>query len=946
MKKACLLWALLVPMGLAKTTFAGWPAAPPPAPLPKLAQPLVLDGDPSEWAGAGCACMRYEEWIGKIQPPHKWRGPADAGMEVYYAWNDEGLCLAAVVADDDVRISSDGKLLGERDCVRFHVDGRLNQEFMMSRYTAGAYSLVVRPPTETTPVTVAVEQPAKARAEGIKVAGRRTPAGYTVELLVPWSAFPGLVPKPAAELALKFHLSDSDSPDGETNQPLTMSFQVARDILGGLPRAIRCALSDRPRTDPMAQLEPMVQVNVISVSSTTEPLPITVEVGALLAQRVGSFHISATDSCGNPVMNTTVKAAPLPAPWNWSVGARYDWTPDANSEGNYKITIIPTDLDGNPLGTVIRRALFPGHFVEKAIASLRDANLPALSQTDPCKAAAYLGVASCVERFKFFVERQNTSDAGCTLRETQARLDLLDDGRLEPKNRGLLDLLALAANPEAQVVVEFTGHGSDSAQVMFHWGSVLIALADVQEHASDRDAKSALEQRVDGLWADSYDATTVDGLPGRIRHRRFDSERLATSDFDPGREVLLLYQKDAARYACAVNVNHIAHTQVNAAVILPDCPEPVRQAVKRWAKKARVPILPFGKATGKERLLVAGNVRSGEVAAAIGATQIMAMCLVEGITELQVADGNRLITVITPDEQVARQVVRLVVARNPVKPEDVEAIRQQLTKSVTPDTVAAPLPEGMAMFCGDLHTHTCYSDGLPSPTGLVLQAMHCFLDFTAVTDHYTIEGAKLARKLVGQYGIDFPVIVGEEITTGSWHMNAYPLGEAISSKLSPYDTIKTAHSQGAAVQWNHPGWPASEWALTHMRSPFQESGLDAWEHIPASYDERKQNGTLPVIVGTTDTHDGLFGRGERTIVVAPTAQGDDVAEAIRAGRIVAVSAGDGRLFYGQNKMIASVCGALPQAKAIKAERLRSALRNADVAGLLEASQPKRMEMAN
>jgi hypothetical protein len=315
----------------------------------------------------------------------------------------------------------------------------------------------------------------------------------------------------------------------------------------------------------------------------------------------------------------------------------------------------------------------------------------------------------------------------------------------------------------------------------------------------------------------------------------------------------------------------------------------------------------------------------------------------DGLTT-RVQAENRLITVACPSKPVAERVAALVATGKPVLPSDVDAVRRDLVKLLGPQAPAPISPDERILFCGDVHMHTFYSDGRPSPVGLALQTMYSYMDFAVLTDHNTIEGARVGQKLLRDYGFGYPFAVGEEITMGWAHLNAYPLRDLIPWTLSPYDTIKAAHVQGAVIQWNHPEAILSDWAKPLLEKGIDGTGLDAWEHIPANYDAWKEAGVLPVIVGSTDSHDGTFaGHRERTIVLAPTAQGDDIAEAIRSGHAVALAWSRGRMLYGSDDLICRVWTALAEGqalKAAKAERLRNVLGTADLPGLLRASPPR------
>jgi len=174
--------------------------------------------------------------------------------------------------------------------------------------------------------------------------------------------------------------------------------------------------------------------------------------------------------------------------------------------------------------------------------------------------------------------------------------------------------------------------------------------------------------------------------------------------------------------------------------------------------------------------------------------------------------------------------------------------------------------------------------------------------------------------------------------------NAYPLTEPITPEMSPYETAKAAHEQGAVIQWNHPGFPESDWALAHMNTQLDDTGCDAWEHVPPTYDEWKQAGKLPVIVGSTDTHSGACSTpAERTVILAPAPLGPDLAEAVRRGQVVAVEIGSSRVFYGQDIMFGRFIAALAEGTALKktkAGRITEALKDADIPALLKAGPPK------
>lgn len=115
----------------------------------------------------------------------------------------------------------------------------------------------------------------------------------------------------------------------------------------------------------------------------------------------------------------------------------------------------------------------------------------------------------------------------------------------------------------------------------------------------------------------------------------------------------------------------------------------------------------------------------------------------------------------------------------------------------------APIGPRLTYSAADLHTHTCYSDGRPSPRELLAKvAADGHLQLIAVTDHNTIEGALDAAELAPGYGLG--CVVGEEISSSAGHILGLFLSEAVPPGLSPEETISAIHDQGGLAVAPHP----------------------------------------------------------------------------------------------------------------------------------------------
>jgi hypothetical protein len=279
--------------------------------------------------------------------------------------------------------------------------------------------------------------------------------------------------------------------------------------------------------------------------------------------------------------------------------------------------------------------------------------------------------------------------------------------------------------------------------------------------------------------------------------------------------------------------------------------------------------------------------------------------------------------------------IALVLAGRPATPVDVESLRAGVIAAIAKGI----RPAATQLVTGDLHMHTFYSDGTCSPVTLALQAMYVNQDFSVITDHNTITGAARAHALVARTGLAYPLIVGEEVTT-EYHSVVFPLTERVPPEMSAADLTRKMHERGAYSQWNHPGFP--DWGKEYLAVGLPADAFDAWEHLPAHYDAWTKKGKVPLLTGTTDTHDGTFGQQpERTIVFVDAVDGTVLANELRAKRAVAVFPDGGKLFYGPAEQVKKALAALAEGKALKetrAKRLRAILEKADIVGLVLAGE--------
>ncbi|MBE3070875.1 MAG: CehA/McbA family metallohydrolase, partial [Planctomycetes bacterium] len=567
-----------------------------------------------------------------------------------------------------------------------------------------------------------------------------------------------------------------------------------------------------------------------------------------------------------------------------------------------------------------------------------------LSQTRPFVAAAYLPVGVAAERVKRSATLGDQKRAIESLREAAARLDILKTGRMAWTDPGLLALLPLAADPDAQVSIQFAS--GSRCGLVFYCGAVPFITAEVARMASDAKARESLDPKPDEPFAMPREKIKIDGMEARRGRLPYDTEIMDRLNIDVQRQVLLV--QPAKKRVLVLDLGQISCVQAQAYTYMPGCPDGIRTTVKQWASTTHLSESTLEEALKKDRVLMAGDVNVAGIAEWFKGMKFYKVKPVDQAEELIVAWGDRVIHLWCPSRKAAEDVVRLIVARAPVTPAKADALREQLVRDTMPATIVkADMPQGTHLYAGDFHMHTYYSDGQPSPAALALQAIGgAYMDFAALSDHNTLSGAKEAKRLLTAGGLAFPLMTGLEITTKWAHFNAYPVKELIpwDAKAGDVDgLIAAAHAQGAVIQWNHPGFPGSPWEIEQIPTALDRVGADAWEHVPTEYDRWKQLKACPLLVGTTDTHNGTFTPAECTIILAASPQGPAVVEAIQNRLAVAVLPFYAKIFYGPDPVVALAWSALADGKglrAAKAGELKKVLKKADLPVILRDAPSK------
>jgi len=109
----------------------------------------------------------------------------------------------------------------------------------------------------------------------------------------------------------------------------------------------------------------------------------------------------------------------------------------------------------------------------------------------------------------------------------------------------------------------------------------------------------------------------------------------------------------------------------------------------------------------------------------------------------------------------------------------------------------------------DCHCHTIYSrhafwgsDALNTPLDMIKAALKKGLDGLAITDHNTVRGSLVAKKLAKRF--KFLIITGSEIKTKEGEIIALDIKENVPIELTIEETVEKIHELGGIATAPHP----------------------------------------------------------------------------------------------------------------------------------------------
>jgi hypothetical protein len=908
--------------------------------ISRLDSPLMLDGNLDEWQKVLPIFLGRKEhlpvlvfWPGPQAQP--WQGPESASMIFYAAWTDGGLALAAQVTD--------------RDLTKAIQDGKINSNVTMilspsgiSDFTATnaeKLQLTISPPVKGE-LEVSIQEKSESSSGMIEKKVRLTSEGYCFEVLIPWKVFSSFKPKAGASLSFQLSL--------KTHGGILLQRNASQDQPITHPQPMRFVLAEKNASSICQDLSLYSWINT-SCPCCGDAMKIRFETFPIVTMLGTGVRIYVSAKDGKTLLEKRFAFSEFTSSGGQWVSPQVSLSNAKIPEDGCDITASVVNAKDEVVGIVrysnAALPLIAKRLADTAVKKIYEADLPKLAQSEPFKAAAWMGVLSSVEWTRRSLELNhrlpdNSVLLGRAISELRARLAVLN-GKEPVGKDAMTKLLQLTVNSDSQVLVEFERTRGlpdrKKGSVSIDWGSLPLMVAQVEEYSTAKEAVDSINkfrtprtQKIVANGSDCYFTTLPYWQPAQFEA------------YDSAREFLLTL---TPRKIGLTSLSALEENDVDVLAFFPSCPEKLKQNLTGWAAKAGKNVIPVSQADPTKRIAFVGMPDDSEMGKKLKQFIVYQFAISSQTGVLRFAKGTLTFAIPCLSLDSGKLFAEAILKGQAVSSEQADQIRQAVVRAIPRQARPLKLPKGLDLYVGDVHDHTIYSDGSVTPLGLIAEAFYTHLDFCAISDHhYFRNGAAPLKPMMEKMKLNYSMIPSVELTFEWGHFNVYPLKVNSESFADcSFNTVDQilgfAKKQGhAVVQWSHPG----EWKYTTRddRSFDPDSGIEAWEGYPELYDEWKKAGMLPVLTGGTDTHYGVFSIPIRTIILAESPSGDSLAGAIRHRNAARIDPYDGanyevyweeryyprpntgidRYVYGEDRMIQLTVDALADGKYLKEQK--------------------------
>lgn len=847
-----------------------------------------------------------------------WRGKADFSLRFTFGWNEDGLCFFFDVKDSEVVNDREKNVdLWMQDSVELFLAAPKGRKFGNETLAFERFQLILSPPDPAGKIrSFTLYDSAYGPDIPFRASGERTGDGYRIRLLIPCRAFGNYDLLREKLFRMQISCNDYDRRDGNALPPrkATLGHAVQPSASAEEYPLFRLCRdeSDNPNPSLATRWSPRVPRLCEEDSLKIRPeLPEFLEYALLSIRDLSGRELRREKLSPTTEVLEVKGLSQLP-----SVGLRFLFTGYAG---------------GHSRGTVERSGVQIAGLLRK-IGAVR---WPELS---PWRAAEYLKLISAIEFLRLAATpgSLNSNRAADAADECEARLAVLEDRPLPPDLPEKYRCLELQRNFAAQLNIAFSRGGRPNERIFsaisLPWGNLPCINAERYCCDSVADAKKLIaELTAYCIPSPAPEIAGVDRVYAGRGHLLSDGLR---SDMEPAR-LLSLYASGRPRHVFRMTPEEAFRHPVDAVIVMPDAPEPMKKQLLDFASKRGLPVIPFAEKNRFGHSLIAGTPDYPEIAWFWHSRN--------GLPNefLIVRRGAEVIRCGYDNRELGKSFVEFLLAGQPLTRETAARFAR-LRAAAMPK----PRPEDIAaarkLRTGDVHTHTIFSDGQSTPAGLLAEAPAAGFDFLVISDHDEVAGALRLLENMRRNGCGLRLFAGQEITmTPRYHLNVYPVSRRIDGRFSWKSIREQADAAGAVVQLNHPMTYGTGFSELWY-GDISRAGLDAVERRTEYLEKwrRTASGKVPAVTGSTDTHQGIFGYYSATVVLTDSFSGRALAEAIRAGRSAMLDPFLPELVCGDPAVCRAAAAALLDSTAPDrfARRLKTALKNFDAAGLIRNSE--------
>lgn len=870
------------------------------SPPPENSQTLVFD-DPA-----------------RLTKAENWRGKEDFSVRVTFGWNHDGLCFFFDVKDSDLVCEKEKNVdLWMQDSVELFIAAPEGKKFGNNTLSFERFQLILSPPDAAGKFrSFTLYDGAYGPDIRYEASGERTGDGYRIRLLIPYGTFGNYDLRRDGEFRMQFSCNDYDRRDGNCLPPRKVSINRAPQPSASAEDYPLFRLCRSDADNPKHSLE-TVWNPVAPRLAEADSLTIAPELPNFLEHA----ELSVQDLSGRELQHEVIPPG----------------------------TEILTLTDLSKLGSVGLRFVFTGYVNGKAYGSvtrnsaqiaglLRVVDAVKWDRQPPWRTSAYLAMVSAIEFLRLAATpgSLNNNRMADAIAECEARLALLEGRPFPADLPARYRYLELTRGFEAQLNVAYSRGGRPNerifAAISLPWGNIPCVNAELYGCDNIADAEKLIAEMT--AYCTPFAPPAIAGADTVYAGRGHLLSDGLRSDMEPER-LLSLYASSRPRHVFRMTPEDAFRHPVDAVIVMPDSPEPIKKQLLDFAASRKLPVIPFARKGNFRYSLIAGTPDYPEIAWFWHSRNGLPSDF------LIVRRGADVIRCGYGDRELGKTFMEFILAGKPItRPVAEQFARRRAASMPAPQT--ADFKAAGELRTGDVHTHTIFSDGQSTPAGLLAAAPAAGFDFLVISDHDEVEGALRLAENMRRHNCHLPLFAGQEITMAPrYHINVYPIPQRIDDRFSWPAIRAAARKFGAVTQLNHPMTYGTGFSKLWY-GDISLAGFDAIERRVEYLEKwrRSAAGRIPAVTGSTDTHIGIFGYSNCTTVIAPDFSGKALADAVRAGRSAMIDPFLPEPACGDPAVCRAVAAALldPETPQRFGRRLNAALAGFDAAGFLADSE--------